>query len=129
MALAKATGCGLSFGVLAPAKSAFLGLPVAKTTNEAAVSLAANNHRSVGRVAASAPPAAKTTRKPRGIMVAKPVSPEMQDFVGVSEISRTQAMKLIWDYIKANNLQVLHLYVFLILTEKYEFATLLVLRI
>ncbi|XVF45017.1 hypothetical protein PTKIN_Ptkin02bG0171900 [Pterospermum kingtungense] len=45
------------------------------------------------------------TRKPRGIMKPRLVSPEMQALVGVPEISRTQALKLIWAYIKEHNLQ------------------------
>ncbi|CAA7058640.1 unnamed protein product [Microthlaspi erraticum] len=44
-------------------------------------------------------------RVPRGIMKPRPVSPEMQDVVGVSEIPRTQALKRIWAYIKENDLQ------------------------
>ncbi|GMH13594.1 hypothetical protein Nepgr_015435 [Nepenthes gracilis] len=45
-------------------------------------------------------------REPRGIMKPRPVSPEMQAFLGgVSEIPRTEALKLIWAYIKQNNLQ------------------------
>ncbi|KAK7253196.1 hypothetical protein RIF29_37719 [Crotalaria pallida] len=43
--------------------------------------------------------------KTRGIMKPRRVSPEMQALVGVPEISRTQALKLIWAHIKANNLQ------------------------
>lgn len=42
----------------------------------------------------------------RGIMKPRRVSPEMQDVVGLPEISRTQALKLIWAHIKENNLQV-----------------------
>ncbi|TKY71253.1 Upstream activation factor subunit spp27 [Spatholobus suberectus] len=45
------------------------------------------------------------TRKIRGIMKPRKVSPEMQALVGVPEISRTQALKQIWAYIKDNNLQ------------------------
>ncbi|XP_010065937.2 uncharacterized protein LOC104453117 [Eucalyptus grandis] len=44
-------------------------------------------------------------REPRGIMKPRPVSPEMQALVGVPEIPRTQALKLIWAYIKEHNLQ------------------------
>ncbi|KAK7851135.1 SWI/SNF complex component SNF12 homolog [Quercus suber] len=44
-------------------------------------------------------------RAPRGIMKPRPVSPEMQDLVGVPEISRTQALKQIWAHIKEHNLQ------------------------
>ncbi|KAG8645550.1 zinc finger CCCH domain-containing protein 44 [Manihot esculenta] len=44
-------------------------------------------------------------RRPRGIMKPRPVSPEMAEFVGASEIPRTQALKRIWAYIKEHNLQ------------------------
>ncbi|XP_072957098.1 upstream activation factor subunit UAF30-like [Typha angustifolia] len=44
-------------------------------------------------------------RKPRGITKPRPVSPAMQALVGVPEIPRTQALKLIWAHIKKNNLQ------------------------
>ncbi|KAJ1381638.1 SWIB/MDM2 domain [Sesbania bispinosa] len=43
--------------------------------------------------------------KIRGIMKPRKISPEMQDLVGVPEISRTQALKQIWAYIKGNDLQ------------------------
>ncbi|KAK7308099.1 hypothetical protein VNO77_41694 [Canavalia gladiata] len=43
--------------------------------------------------------------KVRGIMKPHKVSPEMEALVGVPEISRTQALKQIWAYIKGNNLQ------------------------
>ncbi|KAI9128156.1 hypothetical protein K1719_001149 [Acacia pycnantha] len=46
-----------------------------------------------------------TGKQPRGIMRPRRVSPEMQALVGVPEISRTQALKKIWAYIKENNLQ------------------------
>lgn len=45
-------------------------------------------------------------REPRGITKPRPVTPEMQDIVGVPEIPRTQALKVIWAYIKEHNLQV-----------------------
>lgn len=41
----------------------------------------------------------------RGITKPHPVSSEMQALVRVPEIARTQAMKVIWTYIKENNLQ------------------------
>ncbi|KAJ6896298.1 hypothetical protein NC651_022496 [Populus alba x Populus x berolinensis] len=44
-------------------------------------------------------------RAPRGIMKPRRVSPEMADFVGAPEVSRTQALKLIWAHIKEQNLQ------------------------
>ncbi|KAE8663756.1 hypothetical protein F3Y22_tig00112910pilonHSYRG00014 [Hibiscus syriacus] len=45
------------------------------------------------------------TRTPRGITKPRSVTPDMQAFVGVPEIPRTQALKLIWAYIKEHNLQ------------------------
>ncbi|KAL3730349.1 hypothetical protein ACJRO7_027370 [Eucalyptus globulus] len=59
--------------------------------------------RAVTSPAASSSSAGK--REPRGIMKPRPVSPEMQALVGVPEIPRTQALKLIWAYIKEHNLQ------------------------
>ncbi|KAJ8763221.1 hypothetical protein K2173_025606 [Erythroxylum novogranatense] len=44
-------------------------------------------------------------RKPAGILMAKPVSPVLRNFLGVSEASRTDVVKRIWDHIKQNNLQ------------------------
>ncbi|KAJ3706016.1 hypothetical protein LUZ61_009721 [Rhynchospora tenuis] len=44
-------------------------------------------------------------KQPRGIMKPTPISPELQSFVGAPEISRTQALKVIWAYIKEHNLQ------------------------
>ncbi|XP_043712527.1 upstream activation factor subunit UAF30-like [Telopea speciosissima] len=57
--------------------------------------------------AASSKPASSTTgnRPPRGITKPKPISPVMQEFLGVPEIPRTQALKQIWAYIKEHNLQ------------------------
>uniref|UniRef100_A0A0D6R516 DM2 domain-containing protein n=1 Tax=Araucaria cunninghamii TaxID=56994 RepID=A0A0D6R516_ARACU len=72
----------------------------------------ANNFQQRGRLIQS-PPLLVTcaTRKPggsgggRGITQPRPLSPEMQKFLGVPEIPRTQAIKKIWEYIKENNLQ------------------------
>ncbi|KAJ4963768.1 hypothetical protein NE237_023707 [Protea cynaroides] len=57
--------------------------------------------------AASSKPVSSTTgkRQPRGITKPKPISPAMQEFLGVPEIPRTQALKQIWAYIKEHNLQ------------------------
>ncbi|XP_043708376.1 uncharacterized protein LOC122657668 [Telopea speciosissima] len=56
---------------------------------------------------ASSKPASSTTgnRQPRGITKPKPISPAMQELLGVPEIPRTQALKQIWAYIKKHNLQ------------------------
>ncbi|XP_042518157.1 protein TRI1-like [Macadamia integrifolia] len=40
-----------------------------------------------------------------GIFKVTPVSHAMRQFLGVSEASRTDAVKKIWDYIKLNSLQ------------------------
>ncbi|CAA7403922.1 unnamed protein product [Spirodela intermedia] len=40
-----------------------------------------------------------------GLMKALPVSPAMKKFLGVPEISRSEAVKKIWDYIKLHELQ------------------------
>ena len=59
--------------------------------------------RAVTSATVSEPP---STPKMRGIMKPRKITPEMQAICGVSEISRTQALKQIWAYIKDNNLQV-----------------------
>ncbi|XWS62980.1 hypothetical protein CRYUN_Cryun06bG0057300 [Craigia yunnanensis] len=59
--------------------------------------------RTMTQATASKP--ATGPRPPRGIMKPRRVSPEMQAVVGVPEIPRTQALKLIWAYIKEHNLQ------------------------
>ncbi|KAF8404929.1 hypothetical protein HHK36_009824 [Tetracentron sinense] len=62
----------------------------------------------MGRVvtrASSSKLATTGKREPRGITKPKPISPVMQELVGVPEISRTQALKQIWAYIKQHNLQ------------------------
>lgn len=56
--------------------------------------------------AAAQEAAAEGKRRPRGITKPRPISPELQALLGVEEIPRTQALKLIWAYIKENNLQV-----------------------
>lgn len=74
--------------------------------------------RTVTSAAASKPPAAATgKREPRGIMKPRRISPEMQDFLGVPEIPRTQALKQIWAYIKQHNLQVLSINPFIFLSN------------
>ena len=41
-----------------------------------------------------------------GLTAPKKLSPELADIVGKKEASRTELMKLLWAYIKKNNLQV-----------------------
>ncbi|XP_078436237.1 upstream activation factor subunit UAF30-like [Wolffia australiana] len=56
---------------------------------------------------ASNPPssAEKNESRGRGITRPRPISPELQELLGVPEIPRTQALKQIWAYIKEKNLQ------------------------
>jgi len=48
----------------------------------------------------------KSTKKPNAAFM-KTLTPsaELADVIGATPIPRTEAVKLIWDYIKANNLQ------------------------
>ncbi|KAM7472410.1 hypothetical protein LguiA_010593 [Lonicera macranthoides] len=47
----------------------------------------------------------KAAARPTGILKLSPVSPALHDFLGVPEISRTDAVKKTWEYIKLHNLQ------------------------
>lgn len=52
--------------------------------------------------------AAKVSTGPKkltGILKPMPISPALSEFVGASESSRTEAVKKVWEHIKANNLQ------------------------
>ncbi|KAF5184160.1 SWIB/MDM2 domain superfamily protein [Thalictrum thalictroides] len=49
--------------------------------------------------------ATPTTKRVAGIQMVKPVSPALSKFLGVSEVSRSDATKKIWEHIKDNNLQ------------------------
>lgn len=92
----------VSFASLkSPSSSLRLVLPLSVNSNM-------HGLRTVTTAAASKPAAESTTvkREPRGITKPRRVSPQMQELLGVSEISRTQALKEIWAYIKQNNLQV-----------------------
>lgn len=59
----------------------------------------------MGRTVVTCATASTGNRAPSGIMKPKRVSPEMADFVGAPEVSRTQVLKLIWAHIKERNLQ------------------------
>ncbi|XP_078430309.1 SWI/SNF complex component SNF12 homolog [Wolffia australiana] len=64
--------------------------------------------KAVVPLCAASKTATRTTqekRQPRGITKARPVSPAMQELLGVAEIPRTQAVKEIWNYIKQHGLQ------------------------
>jgi len=59
-----------------------------------------------GTVAAGAA-AESTTKVAKRSRLFKPlsISPAMKKFLGVSEVARSEAVKKIWEHIKANNLQ------------------------
>ncbi|KAG6793115.1 hypothetical protein POTOM_002306 [Populus tomentosa] len=59
----------------------------------------------MGRTVVTCATASTGNRAPSGIMKPRRVSPEMADFVGAPEVSRTQVLKLIWAHIKEHNLQ------------------------
>ncbi|KAK6129654.1 hypothetical protein DH2020_036591 [Rehmannia glutinosa] len=56
---------------------------------------------------ATAPATAKPKAPPRatGILKVQPVSPALAKFLGSTQASRSDAVKKIWEYVKAQNLQ------------------------
>ncbi|XP_076929195.1 upstream activation factor subunit UAF30-like [Bidens hawaiensis] len=64
-------------------------------------------HRVLMAAATSTAVAVRTRGRPAGILKVVPVSPSLGEFlkIGVSEVSRTDAVKKVWEYIKYNNLQ------------------------
>ncbi|OAY41842.1 protein TRI1 [Manihot esculenta] len=80
--------------LLAPAKSS-----AATTTTTA------SKPKATKTAAAKQKPNLAKPLKPKGILKVTPISPALRDFLGVSESSRTDAVKNIWTYIKHHNLQ------------------------
>ncbi|KAK1276238.1 hypothetical protein QJS04_geneDACA001651 [Acorus gramineus] len=78
-----------------------------RTLSVAPFSVSGGRSRAASVSCAASKPAAAAAgkREPRGITKPRPISPAMQELLGVSEIPRTQALKLIWAYIKEHNLQ------------------------
>ncbi|KAF8406233.1 hypothetical protein HHK36_008318 [Tetracentron sinense] len=91
--------------------SSFLALEFPVSTSSSTLRLVSAHSLAnlrMGRLeirAASSKPATTGKREPRGITKPRPISPAMQDLLGVPEIPRTQALKHIWAYIKHHNLQ------------------------
>uniref|UniRef100_A0A7N0TN16 DM2 domain-containing protein n=1 Tax=Kalanchoe fedtschenkoi TaxID=63787 RepID=A0A7N0TN16_KALFE len=81
----------------APPSTVYLSAAAASRSDKCALRLVTS------ATAAKTPASGK--REPRGITMPKRVSSEMQAFLGVQEISRTQALKEIWAYIKQHDLQ------------------------
>lgn len=100
------TASGLLRGsraLLAAARSAAASAP------NPTIPAAATKKVAATKKAAAAPPKSakkkKTSNAESGIMKSKPISLALQDFVGEPEISRSEVVKKIWEYIKLNNLQ------------------------
>lgn len=60
--------------------------------------------KSEGPAEGKAEPKAAKTRKPRAVTPSR-LSPELADVVGAAEMSRGEALKKLWEYIRANGLQ------------------------
>lgn len=104
--MARAIGCGLNTRLLTVEKTA-VQVPTPAVKKSPLVRFPA---RTGGRVVACesasvSPPTSAKAKKPRGIMLPRQTSPDLQEVLGVPEVSRGEALKLIWGYIKANNLQ------------------------
>ncbi|KAK1300399.1 hypothetical protein QJS10_CPB13g00455 [Acorus calamus] len=79
-----------------------------RTLSMAPLSVSGGRSRAAAVSCAASKPASTAAtgkREPRGITKPRPISPAMQELLGVSEIPRTQALKQIWAYIKEHNLQ------------------------
>ncbi|KAL3678334.1 hypothetical protein R1sor_021290 [Riccia sorocarpa] len=71
-----------------------------------AAAAAAKAAKSAGEKAAASSSFAPSSSLPKtGLMRPGPVSPALQKFLGKSESSRTETIKLLWAYIKSHNLQ------------------------
>ncbi|KAL1535881.1 protein TRI1-like [Salvia divinorum] len=96
-----------AYGLLRGSRALFAA---ARSAAASAPKSAAPPTKRAPAAAAAAPKAPKPAKQkkptqPSGIMKAKPISLALQDFVGETEISRVEAVKKVWAYIKLNNLQ------------------------
>jgi len=71
------------------------------------------------KAAVKKPAAPRTTNS--GIQKVVPVSSELGDFLGAPQVSRTDAVKKVWAYIKLQNLQVLFPFSFNAAVFLYDF--------
>lgn len=108
--MARAIGCGFTTELLTVEKTAVL-VPTPAVKKSPMVRFPA---RTGGRVVACesasvspspSPSTSAKAKKPRGLMLPLRTSPALQEVLGVPEVSRGEALKLIWGYIKANDLQ------------------------
>ncbi|XP_019224540.1 PREDICTED: upstream activation factor subunit spp27-like [Nicotiana attenuata] len=81
----------------------------ATTRSPKAASSSVSKNKAAATTSKSSTSAGKQGRspsaRPTGILKVTPVSPTLHSFLGVSETSRGDAVKKIWDYIKLHNLQ------------------------
>ncbi|GMI74589.1 hypothetical protein like AT2G14880 [Hibiscus trionum] len=91
---------------ISPQTASFAGKPSSSSSSFSLRLLHPTNVRMVPAMTQATASKTETgSRKPRGIMKPRRVSPEMQALVGVPEIPRTEVLKRIWDHIKEHNLQ------------------------
>lgn len=91
---------GKSRALLMAAKSS-----AAAATTTAAASKAAKPANPRPPLATAPAAAASGVNKEKGIVKRVPVSPTLGKFLGTSEASRTDAVKKVWEYIRAHDLQ------------------------
>ncbi|XP_073030447.1 upstream activation factor subunit UAF30-like [Primulina eburnea] len=92
---------------MAPTSGLFRGCRAlySAAKSAAAPSPKPNISASSNKPAAAAAGTKDKKSSPTGLLKAKPVSPTLRNFVGASEISRAEALKKVWGYIKLHNLQ------------------------
>lgn len=86
--------------------------PAATATNAAGAAAACRSKSTTAAAKSKANAKPKRVKQPRappspnsGAFKLIPVSPALNDFLGVSESSRSDAVKKVWDHIKLHNLQ------------------------
>ncbi|MED6182397.1 hypothetical protein PIB30_028141 [Stylosanthes scabra] len=94
---------------MAPARvfGAFAGRALMAAAAKSAAAATAKKSTSGGSATAAKAAKKVSIRAPNnmGIQKVVPVSSELGSFLGASEVSRTHAVKRVWEYIKLQNLQ------------------------
>ncbi|KAL6569721.1 hypothetical protein OROMI_014235 [Orobanche minor] len=95
-------------GLLRGSRALFAAAKSATPVPKANISPPATKKPSSTAAAATKSPKKAKVKKPAisGIMRTSPISPTLQSVVGAPEVSRVEAVKKIWEYIKLHNLQV-----------------------
>ncbi|XP_038906873.1 upstream activation factor subunit spp27-like [Benincasa hispida] len=92
-------GCRTLFDSLKSTTQAYSSTPAVSAKGK----LKASNTAVSGQKSVAGPK--KVVNRSTGIFKSFPVSPALAGFLGMSETSRSEAVKQIWAYIKLNNLQ------------------------